>query len=335
MPKVSIVLPNYNYARYLDERIQSLLNQTYTDFELIILDDASTDNSIEVIEKYTADPRVKTKFYTENSGLPYKRWNDGADLAQGDYLLIAGADDSCQPTLLEKLVDKLETYPSAGLAFSQSMEIDSDGNYVRSLIEWTNDLDQERWKQNFVRKGSEEFQYLLFKNTIPNASSVLMRRKLFIQAGKFDIQLRLAADYLLWIQILMISDVAFIAEPLNHFRKHASTVTTATLRNGIHLEETVNVKQYLLKQAGSSLSRQSIKSAWLAMKEEWFCLIINSPRQVSLSRNLQIYRTLNEINSGVGISMFIRLIGYFTGLTRIKHKISLMFWRINNSFVKS
>ena len=89
IPKISIVLPNYNYARYLDERIQSLLNQTYTDFELIILDDASQDNSIEVIEKYTADPRVKTKYFSENSGLTYKRWNDGADIAQGEYLLIA------------------------------------------------------------------------------------------------------------------------------------------------------------------------------------------------------------------------------------------------------
>ena len=116
MPKVSIVLPNYNYAKYLDERIQSLLNQTYKDFELIILDDASQDNSIEVIEKYRNDPRVKTKYFSENSGLPYQRWNDGADMAQGEYLLIAGADDSCHPTLLEKLVEKLDNYPHVGLS---------------------------------------------------------------------------------------------------------------------------------------------------------------------------------------------------------------------------
>jgi len=127
MPKVSIVLPNYNYARYLDERIQSLLNQTYKDFELIILDDASTDNSLEVIRKYR-DPRIRTQFYAKNSGLPCKRWNDGADLAQGEYLIFAEADDSCHPTLLEKLVDKLDENPSVGLAFSQSLIIDSEGN---------------------------------------------------------------------------------------------------------------------------------------------------------------------------------------------------------------
>jgi len=132
LPKVSIVLPNYNYARYLDERIQSLLNQTYQDFELIILDDCSTDNSIEVIQKYLHDPRVKTKFYKENSGLPYKRWNDGADLAQGEYLLFAGADDSCDPTLIEKLVEKLDRNPSVGLGLCQSWITDSSGKITGS-----------------------------------------------------------------------------------------------------------------------------------------------------------------------------------------------------------
>jgi glycosyltransferase involved in cell wall biosynthesis len=100
MPKISIVLPNYNYARYLDERIQSLLNQTYQDFELIIVDDASTDNSLETIDKYIADPRVKTIFYPNNSGSVYQRWNDGAEIATGEYLIFAGADDSCHPTSL-------------------------------------------------------------------------------------------------------------------------------------------------------------------------------------------------------------------------------------------
>jgi cellulose synthase/poly-beta-1,6-N-acetylglucosamine synthase-like glycosyltransferase len=237
MPKVSIVLPNYNYARYLDERIQSLLNQTYSDFELIILDDASTDNSIEVIEKYTGDTRVTTKFYSENSGLPYKRWNDGADLSQGEYLLIAGADDSCHPMLLEKLVEKLDAHPSVGLAFSQSLETDINGNYVCSLIEWTNHLDQERWKADFVEKGKNELQYLLFQCTIPTASSVLMRREVFIKAGKFDVNLRLAADYLLWIKMLTISDIAFIAEPLNYFRRHVGTVTSSVSKNGVQLEK--------------------------------------------------------------------------------------------------
>ena len=319
MPKVSIVLPNYNYARYLDERIQSLLNQTYSDFELIILDDASTDNSIEVIEKYTNDPRVKTKFYSENSGLPYKRWNDGADLAQGEYLLIAGADDSCHPTLLEKLVEKLDAHLSVGLAFSQSFETDSDGNCVSSLIKWTDDLDRERWKTDFVEEGKKELQYLLFQTTIPNASSVLMRRKIFIEVGKFDVNLRLAADYLLWVQMLMVSDIAFIAEPLNYFRKHTGTVTSSTSKNGVQLEETMLVKQYLVESYGSNFSKQDIKKSWERLREEWFHLMVNSPKQVGLSRNLRIYKALSEVDPQIGVTTLLR------GAARINKKVALMF----------
>jgi glycosyltransferase involved in cell wall biosynthesis len=226
MPKVSIVLPNYNYARYLDERIQSLLNQTYSDFELIILDDASTDNSIEVIEKYTGDTRVKTKFYSENSGLTYKRWNDGADLAQGEYLLIAGADDSCHPTLLEKLVKKLDAHPSVGLAFSQSLEVDSNGTLIGSMIRMTDGFieNKERWRTDFVEQGKIELKNLLLVNTIPNASCVLMRRDIFFRVGKFDEKFRLSADWVLWGKMLTISDIAFISEPLNYFRTHSQSV---------------------------------------------------------------------------------------------------------------
>src|SRR5690349_24094801 len=118
-PKVSVVVPNYNYARFLDLRIRSLLNQTFTDFELIIADDGSTDGSQDVIRKYTGDPRVKPVFYTKNSGLIYQRWNDGAALARGEYLIFPGSDDSAEPTLLERLVKVLDENPSVGLAYAQ------------------------------------------------------------------------------------------------------------------------------------------------------------------------------------------------------------------------
>src|SRR5262249_50667444 len=114
IPRVSIVLPNYNYARYLDARITSLLGQTFSDFELIITDDASTDRSREVIEKYRSDSRLRTVYFDKNSGHIYKRWNDGAALATGQYVLFAGADDICNPTFLERLVQVLEQRPNVG-----------------------------------------------------------------------------------------------------------------------------------------------------------------------------------------------------------------------------
>ncbi|KAB8330880.1 glycosyltransferase [Scytonema tolypothrichoides VB-61278] len=321
MPKVSIVLPNYNYARYLDERIQSLLNQTYKDFELIILDDASTDNSLEVIEKYTADPRVKTKFYTENSGLPYKRWNDGADLAQGEYLLIAGADDTCHPTLLEKLVEKLDNHASVGLAFAQSWEINSEGKKLGLLKEYIAYVSKERWERDFVDTGKNECQYLLFTNTIPNASAVLMRRKVFAEAGKFDVQLRLAADWMLWVKMLMISDIAFVAEPLNYFRTHNNTVRSKTEKDGISIEEIFQVQKYILNNPNITLSKEAIKKVCNSMKDVWFNAILDSSIKISLGRNIRIYKILASLDPTVGVKLILKFLFSLMKVNQIKQKL--------------
>lgn len=267
MPKVSLILPNYNYARYLDERIQSLLNQTYTDFELIIVDDASTDNSLEVIQKYVEDHRVRTCFFEQNSGQPYKRWNDGANLAQGEYLLFAGADDSCHPDLLARLVEKLDQNPTVGIAYAQSMQMDSEGKMVRSLKVRTDELNPERWAEDFVEPGQDELRYLVVKNTIPNASGVLLRRSVFEQAGQFDASLRLVADWMLWAKMMLISDVAFVAEPLNYFRIHATTVTSNTRGSGKHIEEYYQVVSFIEKAV--ALPQSSLNKAYDRLVNRW------------------------------------------------------------------
>ena len=322
MPKVSIVLPNYNYARYLDERIQSLLDQTYTDFELIILDDASTDNSLEVIEKYTADPRVRTKFYSENSGLPYKRWNDGADLAQGEYLLIAGADDSCHPTLLEKLVEKLDAHPSVGLAFSQSWGIDGEGNRTHSWKNHTDSLDKNRWANDFVDSGINELQYLLFTNTIPNASAVLMRREIFLKAGKFDSQFKIVADWFLWSNLLMISDITFVCEPLNYFRTHPNTVRAAATKDALNIiEEEYKILKYLLESI--DLPRDLVNKALAQKLSGWIEALIQCQSNISGNRNRRIYHLAKAIDRHIEFHLigkitdysFKRFIRIFTKLT--------------------
>jgi glycosyltransferase involved in cell wall biosynthesis len=301
MPTVSIVLPNYNYAQYLDERIQSLLSQTYRDFELIILDDASTDNSLEVINRYAADPRVSTQFYTENSGSPYKRWNDGAELAQGKYLLIAGADDSCHPDFLRKLVEKLESNPSVGLAYTQSWNIDGEGDKTHLWTNWTDDLSQNRWSTDFINVGEDECKYLLFKNTIPNASAVLMRQKTFAEAGKFDPGFRLAADWMLWTKMLMISDIAFVAEPLNYFRTHNNVLRT-TSKPSLELEERLRVIHYVSQNVDmpdhfwETIFDPSI--GW------WIRMMIRG--EVPWSRSQKIYQSLKGIDPNINYRLLRR-----------------------------
>lgn len=217
-PRVSIVLPNYNYARYLDERIRTLLDQTFGDFELIIVDDASTDDSRAVIDAFASDTRVRMQFYKVNSGHPYQRWNDGAAMARGEYLLFAGADDRCESTLVESLVSRLDANPECGLAHARSWMIDAGGRPLRLRPTGT------RWDHDFVAHGADEAPFMLVKNSIPNASALLLRRSLFQTCGGFDLSYRLSADHALWVRMLSHAGVAYVATPLNGWRTHSGTV---------------------------------------------------------------------------------------------------------------
>src|SRR6516225_7688773 len=103
MPSVSVIVPNYNHARYLRRRVDSIVDQTYQDFELILLDDCSTDGSREVLQSYADDPRVRIEFNDENTGTPFKQWNRGVRMARGRYIWIAESDDYAGPRFLERM----------------------------------------------------------------------------------------------------------------------------------------------------------------------------------------------------------------------------------------
>lgn len=102
---VSVIIPNYNHAAYLRQRIDSVLSQSFDDFELILLDDCSTDNSREVLESYWQHPKLSHLIYNEtNSGSVFRQWQKGIDLAKGEFIWIAESDDYAHPQFLEKLL---------------------------------------------------------------------------------------------------------------------------------------------------------------------------------------------------------------------------------------
>jgi glycosyltransferase involved in cell wall biosynthesis len=305
MPKISIALVNFNYSRYLEERIQSFLDQTYKDFELIIIDNGSTDNSSEIINKYISDPRIKSFLYPENIS-PYKRWNYAADIAQGEYLLIASSDDSCHPELLERLAKKLDNHPEVGLAYAQSMEVDSEGKPLRSFKEFTDELDSDHWSRDFVNSGKEECKHLFFKCTIPNSSGVLMRGKLFIESGKFDVQMPFSSDWMLYAKMLMNSDIAFVAEHLNYHRTHSNTMRKSN-KDDVFLEERLQVLYYLFKQV--QLPDYFLEKIYDPTIGWWLRVIASG--KVSFSRNTKIYRILKEINPNLNHRIIKQLIDVF------------------------
>ncbi|WP_179374550.1 glycosyltransferase [Winogradskyella wichelsiae] len=221
---VSIILPNYNYEHFLPQRIQSILDQTYTNFELLILDDCSTDNSKRVIEGFK-DKRISVYYNETNAGSPFPQWDKGIQLSKGKYIWIAEADDYCSETLLEKLLQKIESYKS-DLCFAESKVVNEHGEekglWCDLNIKGPNKsifkTDFEMNGQDFIEKN------LIFENGIPNASAVLFKKELYKEIGGVDQNIPNCADWLLWIKMLSRGHVAFVSEPLNAFRRHGNSV---------------------------------------------------------------------------------------------------------------
>ena len=312
MPKVTVVIPNYNHARFLDRRIQTVLNQTYNDFEVLYLDDASTDNSSEVFAKYADDPRVRSIVNTTNSGGPFPQWNRGVREAKGDYVWIAESDDYANPRLLEVLVSKLDQNPGVGIAYCQSQGVDQEDALQPNMEWWTADLDAQRWKSDFVNDGRDECsRYLVVKNTIPNASAVVFRKQVYEQVKGADESFRAAGDWLTWAKMLMHSDVAFIAEPLNFFRQHPSSVTGKSSQSLIEALEGYRIIEYVMQNTNTP--PQAIQSARLRMRGCWFDKIRIRQAASTWREHVAIHRIARRVDRQVSVKLVKRLLAAAAG----------------------
>jgi glycosyltransferase involved in cell wall biosynthesis len=269
-PTVSVIVPVYNHARYLRLRLDSILQQTYQDFELIILDDASTDGSVEIIRTYLDRPGVRFHPNQVNSGSAFRQWARGLELARGRYVWIAESDDWSDPKFLERLVPLLDRHPGVGLAYCQSWMADPDGRILGEATGWTDELDPERWRADFIAPGREEVRrYLTDRNTIPNASAVLIRRQALEAAGPLETGHRLCGDWLLWIKLLAGSDLAYVAEPLNFWRQNSSNARAAS--NGtLEWLEGEGVLRYAAEVAGlDAAATQEVLFRYLRRCWQW------------------------------------------------------------------
>ena len=244
-PQVSVIVPNYNHAPYLKQRIDSILNQTYQNFELIILDDYSTDNSREVIEQFRNHPKISQIVYnTENSGSTFKQWYKGIDLARGEYIWIAESDDYCENTFLEKIINVLEVNERASLCFTNSYVVD-ECNRIKGIYNEDFDL----YKEDFVYKGDDLIkEYSQIQNFIPNASAVIFKKEPFTKVNKRDLMdYKINGDWFLWINVLMNRDCAFLHEPLNYFRRHEGAGSPKNILNFKNIEEAIKINIFLRK----------------------------------------------------------------------------------------
>jgi glycosyltransferase involved in cell wall biosynthesis len=225
---VSVIVPNYNHASFLRKRVESIVSQTYTNFECILLDDASTDDSISILEEYVKrDSRFKLYTNEVNSGSTFAQWNYGVSLSKGKFIWIAESDDIADCNFLQTTVDILEQNSNVVIAYSQSKLIDESGKFLGI---WN--YNENIFNKSFQMCGTEFIKsYLLSSNHIPNASAVLFRKSNFYFVGKSIESLKNNGDWNLWLKLLTKGDVYFISTPMNSFRQHQYSVTALAKTN--------------------------------------------------------------------------------------------------------
>jgi hypothetical protein len=267
-PRISVCVPTYNRAPLLKNFLNSILSQTFRDFEVIVADNCSTDDTPEIVRSFS-DPRLRYHRHGQNIG-PFANMNFLIGEARGEYLCIAHDDDLYYPEFLQKESEMLDRHPNVGMVHCAVHEVDADGTR-RQVV--------RAYPTTRVLEGKSEFiRYLQGHNVC--CSSVTARASLF-RENPFDPRF-LCADFLMWMKFALRADVAYVAEPLLDMRVHAVTVTSwlnpmkwhdefmAILKEGFALgvqdhPSLTQEREALFRKAGRAQGRRFLTAALAAI----------------------------------------------------------------------
>lgn len=219
-PRLSVTVLNYNYGHFLGDCLRSILSQSYTDFEVIVIDDCSKDDSIQVIEPFLRDPRVRLIAHAQNAGF-VRSLVEGADASSSPYMTVISADDFVlSSTAFERQMALLEANPRTTFCYGSWILRDSnsapeDAGLPFPVIPFSED---------HVWHGDREFQQLCTWYYVLH-SGTIVRRTAYERVGGYDTSIRYTTDITLWSLLCGVGDVAYVAEPLYGYRLHGSNMS--------------------------------------------------------------------------------------------------------------
>lgn len=258
--KVSVIIPNYNHAPYLRERIDSVLAQTYPDLEVILIDDCSTDDSHDIMEEYRSEPRVTHIIYNDaNSGNTFVQWQHGFTLAQGEYIWVAESDDAAEPTFLETLTDELDKNPQAMLAYSHSRMVGPQGEALN--FTW-----HPKGSSGKIHTYDGQWfnrHRMLVQNNVYNASMVVFRKSVLSDIPSDYMQYRYCGDWLFWVYIAEHGEVIEVCRVLNRYRQHPQKVTASSQLDGRKWRDIAGIlRHFIVLFQLTPLQQRCLRGRW-------------------------------------------------------------------------
>ena len=271
LPLVSVIVPNYNHAEFLPRRLDSIYAQTYANIEVILLDDASTDGSLEILQRYRAKHPDNTRLIAaqRNSGSPFAQWRKGFDAARGELVWIAESDDESADEFLSELVP-LFADPAMRLAFCQTQFVDRDGDPVWTTREYLHDILPGLWDGDFVVSAAQLVERAwMTRNIVANVSSALMRRPVTFDAlldSGWE-SMRACGDWMFYLQHIRGGLVGYSARLLNRYRVHAANTSVGMHRREAFYAEHASV--YAFAAERYALSADALRAHRVAVHAHW------------------------------------------------------------------
>lgn len=239
MPRVSVVIPTYNCARFLGQTIDSALRQAYRDFEIIVVDDGSTDDTQQVVAGYGKTIRY---VYQSNQGASAAR-NVALSIASGEFIAYLDADDLWIADKLSRQVEYLDAHPACGFLHTEVSVIDEQNKVLHTRF---------NYETNRPVPQGLCIRELLLRSHIQTLT-VLERRTAFNDAGMFDLRLPVAQDYLHWLGVVLCGyEVGYLAEPLGQYRWRAGSLMSSQRRL---VEDFVRIYEIILAEYGLERSQ--------------------------------------------------------------------------------
>lgn len=262
MPKVSIIVPNYNHEVYLEQRLESILNQTFQDFEIILLDDASSDGSQVFLKQFEFHPKVSCLLLNDtNSGSVFKQWVAGIEHSKGDFIWIAESDDYASPDFLEATLNSFGLNEELGMVFTDTQKVDKSGANL-GLVSHSKKLLGSLPETGSIINKQNLSAYLIRQLVIVNASSVLFKKEA-LKGLDFNFlkQFKNTGDVFVYVGIALNHDVCFLPQPLNYMRLHDHNTTKKFKKSGrIYRDRLLMFDYYLNDFSAHAINKEDLLS---------------------------------------------------------------------------